>query len=277
MKKHQRAFSFPVELGQVIAFNRATGGTESLDLVPLTYVMAADQFDPEFARRPRAGQPWLEHPIESLFHVEQTIDYYAPLCVGMQLTAVRRQGRRWQKQGRTAGKLEFIETVTELRSDEGELLLSSSWVDIKTERSHVSVTRNQADDRTKLQQRGVSDHIDEIHRTMLVMYVGAAGDFHPLHHDEAYAIQQGYPSVFAPGMLTMALNGRAVTQKVEQEKVRRFSGRFKAQVWPGDRISTELTLSNEGTDTIVATSCNQFGTTVFVGQAVIEGGAIGIL
>jgi acyl dehydratase len=53
---------------------------------------------------------------------------------------------------------------------------------------------------------------EEVTRTQLVQYSGASGDYNPLHSDERFATEvAGYPSVFAHGMLTMGITGRALT------------------------------------------------------------------
>ncbi len=265
MPNTHKLFPFPIEAGQVQAFNRAIGYPPGSELVPPTYVTAADHFDPLFERRPKPGEAWLETPIESLFHVEQTITYHAPLRVGMQCSARRRDGRRWQKQGRTAGKLEFVETITDILGTDKELLLSSSWVDVITQQTHASLTRSQ--DSGSEPSNGQSPGGDSITPTQIVMYVGAAGDFHPLHHDDAYAREQGYPSIFAPGMLTMALAGRAITERIGQENLRCFGGRFRAQVWPGDELKTEVTVATADSNKLNSLTTNQHGTTVFEGWA----------
>src|SRR5262245_22171809 len=46
-------------------------------------------------------------------HAEQHYEYHRPLRVGDVLTATSSPGRRWEKEGRRAGKLVFGETVTE--------------------------------------------------------------------------------------------------------------------------------------------------------------------
>jgi len=48
-------------------------------------------------------------------------------------------------------------------------------------------------------------------RADLVRYAGASGDFNPIHWNERAARQVGLPDVIAPGMLTMALANRLVT------------------------------------------------------------------
>lgn len=79
--------------------------------------------------------------------------------------------------------------------------------------------------------------VDNLTRTRIVQYAGASGDFNPLHTDEPYAREAaGYAGVFAHGMLTMGLVGRAVTDWVGEERLLTFGVRFTAQVWPGDTL-----------------------------------------
>ena len=44
-----------------------------------------------------------------------------------------------------------------------------------------------------------------IDRVQIVRYAASAGDFNRLHLDEPYSHQVGFPGLFAPGMLPMAL------------------------------------------------------------------------
>ena len=86
--------------------------------------------------------------------------------------------------------------------------------------------------------------VDDLSRTQLVMYAGASGDYNPLHTDEVYATQvAGYRTVFAHGMLTMGLAGRLVTDIVGVDRLAAFGGRFRAQVWPGDTLTTTATVT----------------------------------
>ncbi len=78
---------------------------------------------------------------------------------------------------------------------------------------------------------------DDLTRTQIVMYAGASGDFNPLHTDEVYTTQiAGYPSVFAHGMLTMGMTGRALTDWVGDGRLTAYGVRFAKQVWPGDAL-----------------------------------------
>ena len=106
---------------------------------------------------------------------------------------------------------------------------------------------------------------DGLSRTQIVMYAGASGDFHPLHHDEAMARAHGYPSVFAPGMLTMALTARAVTSVIDRRALRTFGGRFRAQVWPGDSLHADVVRTDD--HRLEVRTAKADGTPVFDGHA----------
>jgi len=85
--------------------------------------------------------------------------------------------------------------------------------------------------------------VEDLTRTQLVMYAGASGDYNPLHTDEVFAIKAaGFPGVFAHGMLTMALTGKALTDWVGDGRLRTFGVRFRGQVWPGDSLTTTMTV-----------------------------------
>ena len=80
--------------------------------------------------------------------------------------------------------------------------------------------------------------VENLTRTQLVMYSGASGDYNPIHTDELYTREAaGYPGVFAHGMLTMGMTGRAITNLAGAENVRKFGVRFTSQVWPGDTLT----------------------------------------
>jgi acyl dehydratase len=120
--------------------------------------------------------------------------------------------------------------------------------------------------------------VENLTRTQIVQYAGASGDYNPLHTDEVFATQvAGYPSVFAHGMLTMGMTGRMVTALVGDGNLRSFGGRFTAQVWPGDDLTTTVTVTAvhagddaggaEPTVDLAVSTANQDGTKVFSGTA----------
>jgi acyl dehydratase len=101
-------------------------------------------------------------------------------------------------------------------------------------------------------------------RTDFVRYQGASGDFNPIHHDEEFARQAGFDSVFSVGMLQAGLLATYCTDLLGPSNVRRFKVQFREQVWPGDvlvavasvtqvyeadeepRVDLELTMTREG-------------------------------
>lgn len=117
----------------------------------------------------------------------------------------------------------------------------------------------------------------ELTRTDLVRYAGASLDFNPMHHDEPRAQAAGLPSVFGHGMLSMALLANGLTAFVGLENLRKYQVRFTRQTWPGDRLHTEIEVtqvSQTEAGTEVELECsllNQHG------ESVVEGRAMAVL
>jgi acyl dehydratase len=115
--------------------------------------------------------------------------------------------------------------------------------------------------------------VEHLTRTQIVQYAGASGDYNPLHTDEVFATQVGYPSVFAHGMLTMGMTGRMLTDYVGDGRLLRYGGRFTSQVWPGDTlIATSTVTAVETRDGVAVADLdvvtqNQDGVVVFKGTA----------
>lgn len=113
----------------------------------------------------------------------------------------------------------------------------------------------------------------EITRTQIVQYAGASGDFSPLHTDEAAAIRAGYRGVMAHGMLVMAASSAALADWIGRERLTRYGVRFLAPVWPGDTLTTAVTVEavlreadGEHVDFRISTT-NQDGALVLTGHA----------
>ena len=110
-----------------------------------------------------------------------------------------------------------------------------------------------------------------ITRDMLKEYGPAAGDPNPMHVDEEFAKNAGYPGVFAHGMLSMGLTGRLLTDWLGDGVLREFGVRFVRQVWPGDTLTAKGTVTSIGPDGRVAielVTTNQRGEPVVAGDAV---------
>lgn len=119
--------------------------------------------------------------------------------------------------------------------------------------------------------------IDDLTRTRIVQYAGASGDYNPLHTDDTYAREvAGYPGVFAHRMLTMGLTGSALAQLVGSDRLASFGVRFKAQVWPGDRLVARFTATARPTANgqslvdVDITTVNGDGVEVLSGAAVVR-------
>ncbi len=76
-----------------------------------------------------------------------------------------------------------------------------------------------------------------VDRSQIARFAGATGDYGPLHVDEPFARNAGFPSVLVPGMLAMGFLGELVTDWLRGARVRRFSARFVKIVWPGDVVT----------------------------------------
>jgi acyl dehydratase len=112
--------------------------------------------------------------------------------------------------------------------------------------------------------------VEDLKRTQIVQYAGASGDYNPLHTDEPFATQAaGFPSVFAHGMLTMGITGRALTDYVGDGRLTKYGARFMAQVFPGDDLTATLTVTElrDGEVDLEVVTRNQDGAEVLRGYA----------
>jgi acyl dehydratase len=116
--------------------------------------------------------------------------------------------------------------------------------------------------------------VEDLSRTQIVMYAGSSGDYNPLHTDDLFAKEvAGYPGVFAHGMLTMGMTGRALTDWVGDGRLTKYGVRFSRQVWPGDTLTTTLTVeairseADGSVADVKVSTVNQNGEEVVVGSA----------
>ena len=117
--------------------------------------------------------------------------------------------------------------------------------------------------------------VEDLKRTQIVQYAGASGDYNPLHTDEPFARDvAGYPGVFAHGMLTMGLTGRALTDWVGDGRLLEYGVRFTAQVWPGDTLTVTATVREIGSRDGVPVALIDIVTTNSRGETVVTGTAV---
>ncbi len=276
-------------------------------LAPPTFMTAADHFDPDYFRRPRLGEAWFGSGREPTgapavgvaqkgFHAEQRFTYHRHAVVGDVLSATVRAGDNWTKQGRRGGRLRFNETHTDFVDASGQPVITATFVGVRTE---VLVDGAPCADDAVPAIAGEPGHadpsddmspavhqlgrfalgatvervlVDDLTRTQIVMYAGASGDFHPLHHDATFATHLGYPGIFAHGMLTMGMTSRLVTDLVGDATLRTWSARFLGTVWPGDALTATATVvglrvEDEPLVELDVHTVNQHGAPVLRGRA----------
>jgi acyl dehydratase len=76
-----------------------------------------------------------------------------------------------------------------------------------------------------------------LEKSQFVAYGQAALDGNPIHTDDEFAKQSGYPGVFAQGMLSMGFLAQMLVDNAGPGNVRRFKVRFTKITWPGETIT----------------------------------------
>ena len=278
-------FAFPVEAGMILQFAQAIGDPNPVyrdrawaqsqgfgDVIaPPTFLVVADVFDPHYSRWPAIGAEGMGAPEElheAWLHVGQHFAYERPIVAGEVLTVRKLPAREWTKRGRRGGALQFVEYATDYVDSVGRAVAHATWTDVRPERGHREISvegrSTPGSDRATPCDPSGRVVVRDLTRTQIVMYVGAAGDFHPLHHDDEYARTLGYPSVFAPGMLTMALTARALTDELGDGILRQLDGRFTGQVWPGTTLRVHLEPARD--DVVAFATVDERGRAVFTGE-----------
>jgi len=109
----------------------------------------------------------------------------------------------------------------------------------------------------------------------LKAYAAASGDPNPMHTDDEFARNAGYPGVFAHGMLSMGWLGQFLVQAAGVGSIRRFRARFVKLTWPGEVISCRgrvTHVTDEGGERLVECevwSENQEGERKVTGNALL--------
>ncbi|WP_372349743.1 MaoC family dehydratase [Streptomyces sp. KL116D] len=112
--------------------------------------------------------------------------------------------------------------------------------------------------------------VEDLTRTRLVQYRRGRRGLQPAAHRRALRPRSRRLSrVFAHGMLTMGMTGRALTDWVGEERLLSYGVRFTSQVWPGDTLTAEITVTavEDGVAHLSIVTKNQDGATVVSGTA----------
>ena len=106
-------------------------------------------------------------------------------------------------------------------------------------------------------------------------YGEASLDGNPMHTDEEYAQDLGYPTVYAQGMLIMAFASKYITELCGVGNIRRIKSRFAKQTWPGEELTFQATVKKKYTEQggnmldLDVTAANQEGEQKLIGEATI--------
>jgi acyl dehydratase len=81
-----------------------------------------------------------------------------------------------------------------------------------------------------------------------VRFAGASGDFNPLHYDESFVTDAGYPGLFAMGLFPCGALAHYLAGHVGQTSVREFGVRFTALVYEGDTLTLSARVASVDED-----------------------------
>ncbi|MBT5137477.1 MAG: hypothetical protein HOH36_14385 [Acidimicrobiaceae bacterium] len=148
---------FPVEESHVMMFARALGDqnpayrdsdspeVQSMGamVAPLTFAMAASQFDPDNPLIPQAGEAWFGSgkgpgfkreggASTGMLHAEQKFHYHRPVRVGDVLSGTQRDGEEWTKESRSGNTLTFREFCIDYHDENSDPVVTVTMVGVFT-------------------------------------------------------------------------------------------------------------------------------------------------
>jgi acyl dehydratase len=103
-----------------------------------------------------------------------------------------------------------------------------------------------------------------------VRFAGASGDFNPLHFDESFVKEAGYPGLFAMGLLPCGALVQYLATAVGQQNVRSVSVRFTALVFVDDTLTLSGRVESVGdadTAEVALAATRQTGEVAIAGTA----------
>ncbi len=153
-------YSFPIDLSAIMLFASSLGETNPIyydedyaQTTALGHVTAPPSFPisaahwnpsyplrgirqipprPESAKASSEAQMGGSGALTRGLHGEQRFEYHQPLRPGMRLRVSTRSGKKWEKQGKRGGSMQFSETISEYHDEAGELVVTAISVGIIT-------------------------------------------------------------------------------------------------------------------------------------------------
>lgn len=86
---------------------------------------------------------------------------------------------------------------------------------------------------------GAETH-DPVTRVEIAWYMVASYDLNPIHVDDPFARQAGFPSVIGQGMIPLGLLAARLVKATGLERLRALKGDFMRPLFPDDVLVTEL-------------------------------------
>jgi len=154
---------FPVDRTGILLFASALGETNPIYcdeeyaqktelrgvIAPPTFAISSAHWNPTYALRGARQLPPAPRrapksegigseaggDLTRVLHGEQRFEYHQHLRPGMRLRVATRPGKSWEKEGKRGGKLRFSESITELRDENDELVVTTTSVGIVTEKA----------------------------------------------------------------------------------------------------------------------------------------------
>lgn len=107
-------------------------------------------------------------------------------------------------------------------------------------------------------------------RDAIAMFSVATEDPNPIHVDDAFAKECGFPQVIQQGPMTTAHFARLLTEAVGARRLRMLDVTFTAPVFPGETLRLTATVAKaEGDITLELSAQKSDGTVTAKGSAII--------
>ncbi len=257
-------FDFPVERGKILEFARALRSTHPAfygddALAPPTFLTVAGAI---------WGASW-ERPGDSVLgdwgvtdanelHLEEEYCFHgAPLRAGDRFRATTCLLEPVRKEGRRAGPMTLLTTLTEFRDPAGALVATARQLIARLDAiERLGGPREPPPPRTPPPPSSGPVPVRRHGPLTLedcVVYQGAAGDTSSLHYDPAVLRGAGFDALFSPGMLQAGLMSTPVAETFGPERIRRARFRFEEIVDVGETITCSAAVQ----DDVVELACTR--------------------